>query len=73
LIAIGAAIALVGGVAAYNYNTIMTLFEERKEHLFMQMNQGTIVVSGVCVCVCVSVVRSWHSKARPGGLLIIRV
>ena len=49
LVMFAAAIALVGGVAAYNYKynyeAISTYFETRKEMLFMKMNQGTMVVS----------------------------
>ena len=49
LIAIGAIALVVGGVVAYNYkynyDFFSTYFEEHKERLFMQMNQGTMVVS----------------------------
>ena len=41
--------ALGGGVAIYNYvyhyDFFATYFREQEEHLFMRMNEGTIVVS----------------------------
>ena len=49
LIVMGIITLVVGGVIAYNYkynyDFWTTYFEEHKERLFMQMNQGTMVVS----------------------------
>ena len=49
LIVFGTVVGLGGGVAAYNYkyhnDFYKTYCENNKERLYMQMNQGTIVVS----------------------------
>ena len=45
LIIVVCVIALVGGVAAYNYKAIMKYYMEYKEQLFCLMNEATIVVS----------------------------
>ena len=49
LIIVSSIIGLIGGVAAYNYkynyDAIMTYYTDRKEQLYLQMNQWTMVVS----------------------------
>ena len=66
LIAIGAIALVVGGVAAYNYKynyeAISTYIANHKEQLFMEMNQGTIVVS--CACLCSSLVVKVVARTR---------
>ena len=49
LVIVSSIVGLIGGVAAYNYkynyDAIMTYYTDHKEHLYLQMNQWTMVVS----------------------------
>ena len=45
LIVLGVVLALIGLVVGCNYTRAMKYFKERKEHIFMEMNEATIVVS----------------------------
>jgi hypothetical protein len=45
LIVLGTIIVVGGGLVAYNYHDLMAYCTRRKEHLFVRMNQCTIVVS----------------------------
>ena len=53
---LGSIVMLGGGVVGYSYkyhyDFIKTYYKERKERLYMFMNQGTMVVSQMGVCGC---------------------
>ena len=56
LIVLGSIISLGGGVVAYiykfRYDAINAYYEEQKGRLFILINQGTMVVSGMAVLRC---------------------